>query len=101
MKIAALLALTCAACANVDNAGYVLPNVSLVGTTCIVSVIDDERMQGIAQILGLAQKRGEKLNAYYQKINEACVITVTETALYKHAPLIAHEFHHAKGWRHD
>ena len=102
MKRALFALLLCTACTGrYDNAGYRLPDTSLVGTTCIVTIASDADMKNRAATFGFAQKRGQVLNAYHQRIGNGCLITIGESALYAYAPSLAHELHHEKGWVHD
>ena len=100
MRLAALLTLTCAACANLDNAGYILPSGSLAGTTAIVTIVTQDQLTAMARNGGVNVQRGYRVNGLAFQNGAACMVYLAETSGGYAA--LEHEMAHCKwGKWHD
>lgn len=98
MKPALLLALLCTAC-TVDNAGYILPQGSLAGTTATVTIVPQDVLNRTAVSSGVAMKRGEVVNGLTWPMQGGCFIQLADTDSGYAA--LRHELWHCRGWKHD
>lgn len=90
---------TLAACANVDNAGYILPSGSLAGTTAIVTIVSQDQLTAMARQSNVNVQRGYQVNGLAYQVASGCAVYLAETE--NGFDSLRHELWHCKGWKHD